>query len=59
MSPRDSILVTFCMLFGVLRAHLDDLRESLKHGGILAARLTFQGDLAIGQLEGKLMHPGP
>ena len=32
------------MLFGVLGTHLDDLRESLKQGGVWLARLAGQGD---------------
>ena len=34
----------FWVLFGVLRTHLDDLRESLKQGGVWLARLAGQGD---------------
>ena len=49
------------MLFGVLRTHLDDLRESLKQGGVWLARLAGQGDPRIqgtGQSDGKLVVPG-
>ena len=49
------------MLFGVLGTHLDDLRESLKQGGVWLARLAGQGDpkiQAIGQMEGRLVVPG-
>ena len=34
----------FLDAFGVLRTHLDDLRESLKQGGVWLARLAGQGD---------------
>ena len=49
------------MLFGVLRTHLDDLRESLKQGGVWLARLAGQGDpriQSIGQSEARLSVPG-
>ena len=51
----------FGVLFGVLRTHLDDLRESLKQGGVWLARLAGQGDpkiQSIGQSEARLVHPG-
>ena len=44
MSSQGSILAAFWVLFGVLRTHLDDLRESLKQGGVWLARLAGQGD---------------
>ena len=50
--------MTFWVLLGVLRPHLDDLRESLKQGRIYAEKLTFQGDPIIGQVEGKLVVRG-
>ena len=37
-------LGAFWVLFGVLRTHLDDLRESLKQGGVWLATLAGQGD---------------
>ena len=49
------------MLFGVLRTHLDDLRESLKQGGVWLARLAGQGDPKIQSMrerEGRLVVPG-
>ena len=46
------------MLYGALGSLLDDLRESLKHSGIQAEKLTFQGDPAIGQVGGKLVVRG-
>ena len=49
------------MLFGVLRTHLDDLRESLKQGGVWLARLAGQEDpkiQAMRQSDGKLAVPG-
>ena len=46
------------MLLGVLRAHLDDHRDSLKQGGILAARLAGQGDPATRQKGAKLVVRG-
>ena len=52
---------TFFVFFGVLRTHLDDLRESLKQGGVWLARLAGQGDPKIQsmrQSDGKLPHPG-
>ena len=48
----------FGMLYGVLGSLLDDLRESLKHSGIQAEKLTFQGDPITRLLEGKLVHRG-
>ena len=45
------------MLFGVLGTHLDDLRESLKQGGVWLARLAGQGGPRAEetlQLEGRL-----
>ena len=42
------------MLFGVLRTHLDDLRESLKQGGVWLARLAGQGDPNL-RTHGKVM----
>ena len=53
--------MTFWVLVGVLRAHLDDHRDSLKQGGILAARLAGQGDPRIQitrPVEGKLSVAG-
>ena len=50
--------MTFWVLLGVLRAHLDDHRDSLKQGGILAARLAGQGDPVTCQLGGNLPHLG-
>ena len=45
----------FWMLFyGALGSVLDDLRESLKHSGIQAEKLTFQGDPITRQVEAKL-----
>ena len=44
MSSQGSILGAFGVLFDVLRTHLDDLRESLKRGGVWLARLAGQGD---------------
>ena len=61
MSSQGSILPAFWVLFGVLRTHLDDLRESLKQGGVWLARLAGQGDpriQATGQSDGKLAVPG-
>ena len=54
-------LGAFWVLFGVLGTHLDDLRESLKQGGVWLARLAGQGDPRAEetwQLEGRLMHSG-
>ena len=48
----------FWELFGALGSLVNDLRESLKHSGIQAEKLTFQGDPATGQVGGKLLHPG-
>ena len=61
MSSQGSILGAFGVLFGVLRTHLDDLRESLKQGGVWLARLAGQGDpkiQAMRQSDGKLAHSG-
>ena len=61
MSSQGSILGAFGVLFGVLRTHLDDLRESLKQGGVWLARLAGQGDprfQSIRQMEGRLVVPG-
>ena len=44
----------FWDLFGALRSLWDDLRESLKHSGIQAEKLTFQGDPITRQVEAKL-----
>ena len=44
----------FWELFGGLRSLWDDLRESLKHSGIQAEKLTFQGDPITRQVEAKL-----
>ena len=44
----------FWMLYGALGSLLDDLRESLKHSGIQAEKLTFQGDPITRLLGGKL-----
>ena len=60
MSSQGSILAAFGVLFGVLRTQLDDLRESLKQGGVWLARLAGQGDPrihAIGQSDGRLAVP--
>ena len=46
--------MTFGVLYGALGSLLDDLRESLKHSGIQAEKLTFQGDPITGQVDGKL-----
>ncbi len=49
------------MLFGVLRTHLDDLRESLKQGGVWLARLAGQGGPRAEetwQSDGRLVVPG-
>ena len=54
-------LGAFWVLFGVLGTHLDDLRESLKQGGVWLARLAGQGDpriQAIGQKGGRLVVAG-
>ena len=54
-------LGAFWVLFGVLGTHLDDLRESLKQGGVWLARLAGQGDpriQAIGQKAGRLVVAG-
>ncbi len=54
-------LGAFWVLFGVLGTHLDDLRESLKQGGVWLARLAGQGDpriQAIRQSHGRLAVPG-
>ena len=51
----------FLVLFGVLGTHLDDLRESLKQGGVWLARLAGQGDpkiQSIGQKGGRLVVAG-
>ena len=51
----------FLGVFCVLRTHLDDLRQSLKQGGVWLARLAGQGDpkiQATGQMEGRLAVPG-
>ena len=48
----------FWTLYGALGSLLDDLRESLKHSGIQAEKLTFQGDPESRQKGGKLSHPG-
>ena len=48
----------FLKLFGALRSLWDDLRDSLKHSGIQAEKLTFQGDPATGQVGGKLVVRG-
>ena len=43
------------MLYAALRSLLDDLRESSQQSGNKVEKLTFQGDLAIGQVGGKLL----
>ena len=51
----------FLGAFCVLRTHLDDLRESLKQGGVWLARLAGQGDpkiQATGQSEARLAVAG-
>ena len=48
----------FWELFGALRSLWDDLRESLKHSGIQAEKLTFQGDPITRQVEAKLVVRG-
>ena len=48
----------FWMLYGALGSLLDDLKESLKHSGIQAEKLTFQGDPITRQVEAKLVHRG-
>ena len=48
----------FWELFGALGSLLDDLRESLKHSGIQAEKLTFQGDPITRQVEAKLVVRG-
>ena len=61
LSSQGSILAAFGVPVGVLRTHLDDLRESLKQGGVWLARLAGQGDPRIqstGQMGGRLMHSG-
>ena len=47
-------LGAFWVLFGVLGTHLDDLRESLKQGGVWLARLAGQGDPNL-RKHGKVM----
>ena len=44
----------FWELFGALRSLWDDLRDSLKHSGIRAEKLTFQGDPITRHLEARL-----
>ena len=51
-------LSDFWELFGALRSLWDDLRESLKHSGIQAEKLTFQGDPITRQVEAKLVVRG-
>ena len=48
----------FWELFGALRSLWDDLRDSLKHSGIQAEKLTFQRDPITGQVEARLVHRG-
>ena len=54
LSSQGSILSAFGVLFGVLGTHLDDLRESLKQGGVWLARLAGQGDPNL-RKHGKVM----
>ena len=48
----------FWELYGALGSLWDDLRESLKHSGIQAEKLTFQGDPVTGQVEARLLVRG-
>ena len=61
MSSQGSILAAFWVLFGVLRTHLDDLRESLKQGGVEAGQAGWPGGSQseeTWQMEGRLAVPG-